>query len=95
MSQTFLALDPARPGMSLAASGGNCTIVFSFAPTAVGTRTSNLTIASNNSGGNVTISRDWKCDVEHSGRHHNSRGADLQHTASRHKQHRSSCHGRQ
>ena len=45
-----------QAGMSLAASGGNCTLVFSFAPTAVGTRTSNLTIASNNSGGNVTIS---------------------------------------
>ena len=45
-----------QAGMSLAASGGNCTLVFSFAPTAVGTRTSNLTIASNNSGGNVTLS---------------------------------------
>ncbi|MEO8186271.1 MAG: choice-of-anchor D domain-containing protein [Burkholderiaceae bacterium] len=45
-----------QAGMSLAASGGNCTLVFSFAPTAVGTRTSNLTIASNNSGGNVTVS---------------------------------------
>ncbi len=45
-----------QAGMSLPASGGNCTLVFSFAPTAVGTRTSNLTIASNNSGGNVTIS---------------------------------------
>ena len=55
MSQTFRALDPASR-MALAASGGNCTLVFSFAPTAVGTRTSNITIASNNSGGNVTIS---------------------------------------
>ena len=45
-----------QAGMTLAASGGNCTIVFSFAPTAVGARTSNLTIASNNSRGNVTIS---------------------------------------
>ena len=45
-----------QAGMSLSARGGNCTLVFSFSPTAVGTRTSNLTIASNNSGGNVTIS---------------------------------------
>ena len=43
-----------QSGMTLAATGGNCTLVFAFAPTAVGTRTSNLTIASNNSGGNVT-----------------------------------------
>ena len=43
-------------GMTLAATGGNCTLVFAFAPTAVGARTSNLTIASNNSGGNVTVS---------------------------------------
>ncbi len=43
-------------GMTLAASGGNCTLVFAFVPTAVGARTSNLTIASNNSGGNVTVS---------------------------------------
>ena len=43
-------------GMTLAANGGNCTIVFTFAPGAAGARSSNLTIASNNSGGNVTIS---------------------------------------
>jgi trimeric autotransporter adhesin len=45
-----------RGGMSLAAAGGNCTLVFAFAPAAIGARSSNLTIASNNSGGNVTIS---------------------------------------
>lgn len=44
-----------QAGMTLAATGGNCTLVFSFAPTAVGARTSSLTIASNNSGGNVTV----------------------------------------
>jgi len=42
--------------MTLAANGGNCTLVFTFAPSATGARSSNLTIASNNSGGNVTIS---------------------------------------
>ena len=45
-----------QSGMTLAATGGNCTLVFAFAPTAVGARSSNLTIASNNSGGNVTVS---------------------------------------
>ena len=44
-----------QAGMTLAASGGNCNLVFAFAPTVVGTRTSTLTIASNNSGGNVTV----------------------------------------
>lgn len=43
-------------GMTLAANGGNCTIVFTFTPGAAGARSSSLTIASNNSGGNVTIS---------------------------------------
>jgi hypothetical protein len=45
-----------QSGMSLAASGGSCTLVFSFRPTAIGTRTASLTVASNNAGGNVTIS---------------------------------------
>jgi hypothetical protein len=43
-------------GMTLAANGGNCTLVFTFAPSTTGARLSNLTIVSNNSGGNVTIS---------------------------------------
>jgi hypothetical protein len=44
-----------QAGMTLAATGGNCTLAFAFAPTAVGARTSSLTIASNNAGGNVTV----------------------------------------
>ncbi len=51
----FLRSGTCQAGMTLAATGGNCTLVFAFAPTAVGARTSNLTIASNNSGGNVTV----------------------------------------
>ena len=44
-----------QAGMTLAASGGNCTLIFAFAPMAVGARSSTLTIASNNAGGNVTV----------------------------------------
>lgn len=38
------------------AAGANCTISYTFAPAALGARSANLTIASNNSGGNVTLS---------------------------------------
>ena len=37
------------------AAGANCTITYTFAPAALGARSANLTIASNNSGGNVTL----------------------------------------
>lgn len=38
------------------AAGASCTITYTFAPAALGARSANLTIASNNSGGNVTLS---------------------------------------
>ncbi|MFN3566231.1 MAG: choice-of-anchor D domain-containing protein, partial [Burkholderiaceae bacterium] len=37
------------------AAGANCTIAYTFAPSAIGARSASLTIASNNSGGNVTL----------------------------------------
>jgi len=37
------------------AAGASCTLVYTFSPGAVGARSAQLTIASNNSGGNVTI----------------------------------------
>lgn len=37
------------------AVGATCTITYTFAPAALGARSANLTIASNNSGGNVTL----------------------------------------
>lgn len=38
------------------AAGASCTISFTFTPAALGARSATLTIASNNSGGNVTLS---------------------------------------
>ncbi|GAB4465360.1 MAG: hypothetical protein OHK0044_03940 [Burkholderiaceae bacterium] len=38
------------------AAGASCTITYTFAPSALGARSASLTIVSNNSGGNVTLS---------------------------------------
>lgn len=42
-------------GGNVAANGGTCTLVYAFTPAAVGARSATLTIASNNSSGDVTL----------------------------------------
>lgn len=43
------------PATGSVAAGANCTITYTFAPTALGARAGTLTIASNNPGGNATL----------------------------------------
>ena len=82
-------------GMTLAATGGNCTLVFAFAPTAVGMRTSNLTIASNNSGGNRHRHAEWQRHDQRSGRFRQPCFADLRYSADRHQQCLATSHDQQ